>query len=370
MKRIVQFLRLAVGGLFIFSGLVKANDPMGLVYKMEEFFELWKWFGLIPYTKSLSVVMNALEIIAGFALCIGWQHKWNLRLLMALILFFTALTGYTYYTGYPKTCGCFGDCLPISAATSFFKDVFLCIAIGLLLLKPSTLRGLPQRVSNILMGLIFLFAFGLQLYVLDHLPIVDCLPYQVGVDILEARKQPPPPPESTVMFVYKKDGVEVVFPADQFPADFSADTYQFVRRFETGEIPQPKIQGFVLTTPAGMDSTEAILGMEKLFLLLSEDIGDGPPAWGTGWLNLIESGRSNNMPVVLVSNQPDDWKARWSVSYPQVQCLSSDRTPIRTAARVNPTIYALEKGVIVGKWALTDFPKTVRSITAENPPAK
>jgi hypothetical protein len=356
MKRIVQFLRFAVGGLFIFSGLVKANDPMGLAYKMEEFFELWKWFGLIPYTKSFSVIMNALEIIAGFALCIGWQNKWNLRLLMSLILFFTALTGYTYYTGYPKTCGCFGDCLPISAATSFFKDIFLCIAIGILFLNPSTIRGLQQRVSEILMGLIFLFAFGLQLYVLYHLPIVDCLPYQVGVDINEARKQPPPPPGSTVMFVYKKDGVEVAFSADRFPADFSADTYQFVRRYETGEIPQPKIQGFVLTSSVGIDSTEAILGMEKVFLLFSEDIGKGPSAWGKGWGNLIGVGKSKNIPLVLVSNQPSEWTSTWSDQYPQVYRLSSDRTPIRTAARVNPTVYLLEQGVIVGKWALTDFP--------------
>lgn len=356
MNIFLTILRYAVGALFIFSGLVKANDPMGLAYKMEEFFELWKWFDLIPYTKTLSVVMNALEILSGFALCIGWQTKWNLRLLLALILFFTALTGYTYYTGYPKTCGCFGDCLPIPAKASFFKDVILLFSIGILIFNTKKIHGSNKRILDLLMGLVFILAFGLEYFVLHHLPLVDCLPYRVGTDIYEARKQPPPPPGSTVMFVYLKNGAEVEFPADKFPDDFSADTYQFVRRYDTGEIPQPKIQGFVLTTRNGIDTTEAILQTPRLFLLFSEHIGKGPDGWGQDWKNLLATGLSKNISIVLITNQPDAWKPEWAEQYAQVTVVGCDRTPIRTAARVNPTVYSLQKGVIVGKWALTDFP--------------
>ena len=358
MKRLIEFLRYAVGLLFIFSGLVKANDPMGLAYKMEEFFELWKWFWFIPYANVFAVSMNALEIVSGFALCIGWQTKWNLRLLLALIVFFTGLTGYTYFTGYPKTCGCFGDCLPISAATSFYKDIFLLIAIVLLLIHRNKLSVWKNGLSQMMVLTVFILSLGLEYFVLHHLPIIDCLPYRVGVNIQEARKQPPRPPGSLTMFVYRKAGVEIEFPADQFPADFSAETYQFVRRYDTGTIPEPAIQGFTLTTPSGKDTTDAVLALEQVYLLISEEIGADPDDWGAGWKNLVDASIQKNIPIHLITNQVNGWKQSWSVQYPTVSLLSSDRTPIRTMARVNPTVYALKKGTIINKWALTDFPRT------------
>ncbi|MBM3432082.1 MAG: DoxX family protein [Bacteroidetes bacterium] len=370
MKGLIEFLRYVVGILFIFSGLVKANDPMGLAYKMEEFFELWKWFWFIPYAKVFAVSMNALEIVSGFALCIGWKTKWNLRLLLSLIVFFTGLTGYTYFTGYPKTCGCFGDCLPIRAATSFYKDIFLLITIVFLVIYQNKLSALKKGLSNFLVLVVFLMAVGLEYYVLHHLPIIDCLPYQAGINIPEARKQPPRPPGSITMFVYQKAGVEIEFPADQFPADFSAENYQFVRRYDTGTIPEPKIQGFALTTPSGKDSTDAVLEMEQVYLLVSEEIGAGPDKWGAGWKNLTEASSQKRIPIYFITNQIMGWKQIWSVNYPMVSLLSSDRTPIRTMARVDPTVYALKKGTIINKWALIDFPRRgdglVKQIPATN----
>lgn len=125
MKYAVHTARVLVGLLFIFSGLVKANDPLGLSYKMEEFFEIWGMTKFNDWTLLMSVLMNAFEIIAGFAILIGWRIKLFTWLLLLLILFFTFLTGYTYITGMPKNCGCFGDCLPISSKTSFLK--MLCL---------------------------------------------------------------------------------------------------------------------------------------------------------------------------------------------------------------------------------------------------
>src|SRR5690242_13873986 len=119
MRILVNIARVLVGVLFIFSGLVKANDPLGLSYKMQEFFEVWGINGFNSWTLTMSVLMNAFEIIAGFALLLGWRIKIVSWLLLLLIVFFTFLTGYTYVTGMPKNCGCFGDCLPISSKTSF-----------------------------------------------------------------------------------------------------------------------------------------------------------------------------------------------------------------------------------------------------------
>src|SRR5436190_18950870 len=117
MKVLVSLARIVVGLLFIFSGLIKANDPLGLSYKMQEFFEIWGMEKFNSWTLASSVLMNGFEIIAGFALLLGWRIKLFSWLLLLLILFFTFLTGYTYVTGKPTNCGCFGDCIHITAKT-------------------------------------------------------------------------------------------------------------------------------------------------------------------------------------------------------------------------------------------------------------
>ncbi|HET6995916.1 MAG TPA: MauE/DoxX family redox-associated membrane protein, partial [Chitinophagaceae bacterium] len=125
MKLLVNIVRVLVGLLFIFSGLVKANDPLGLAYKMEEYFQLWDLTALNSIALWLSIIMIAFEIIAGFALLLGWQMRLFSWLLLLLIIFFTFLTGYAYFSGKFTNCGCFGDCIPITPKTSFLKDVVL-----------------------------------------------------------------------------------------------------------------------------------------------------------------------------------------------------------------------------------------------------
>src|SRR5688572_20448289 len=129
MKTILIIVRWLVGLLFIFSGLIKANDPLGLSYKMQEFFEVWGWHGLNDYTLSLSILMIAFEIIAGVAVLVGWRMRLFSWLLLLLIIFFTFLTAYALFSGKIRTCGCFGDCIPLTAQTSFIKDLLLLLLI-------------------------------------------------------------------------------------------------------------------------------------------------------------------------------------------------------------------------------------------------
>src|SRR4051812_30614258 len=130
MKRSLIIIRWFVGLLFIFSGLIKANDPLGLSYKMQEFFEVWGWNFLDNYTLAFSVAMIAFEIIAGVAVLVGWQMRLFSWLLLLLIIFFTFLTGYALFSGKVRECGCFGDCIPLTADQSFMKDLILLILIA------------------------------------------------------------------------------------------------------------------------------------------------------------------------------------------------------------------------------------------------
>ncbi|HEU4858292.1 MAG TPA: BT_3928 family protein, partial [Chitinophagaceae bacterium] len=312
MKIAINIIRIFVGLLFIFSGLVKANDPLGTAYKMEEYFEVWNadlatssfflknaltnlFHFLNDHTLFLSVTMNAFEIIAGAALLLGWRMKLFSWLLLLLMVFFTILTGYTYKTGRPTNCGCFGDCIKITPEYSFYKDVLLSILILVLLFARRHIKPLfSPGVNTGLMFLATVFSFGLQWYALRYLPPVDCLPFKKGSSIPEKMKMPANAvPDSIVMtFVYEKQGQKVEFTADKFPADFNDSVYKFVNRYDKlvrkGKNNEPPIRGFALTgakhadstgVETTTDSTLVILSQPTSLLLFNNILPDKDPAW-------------------------------------------------------------------------------------------
>src|SRR5215211_7328625 len=142
MKILVNIARIIVGILFIFSGLVKANDPLGLSYKMQEFFDVWGMSGLNDFTLAFSIIIIAFEIIAGVAVLIGWQFRLFSWLLLLLIIFFTFLTGYAVLSGKIRECGCFGDCIKLTAMDSFIKDLVLTGLIVLLFINRHKIKPL------------------------------------------------------------------------------------------------------------------------------------------------------------------------------------------------------------------------------------
>ncbi len=182
MKYFLTISRIIVGVLFIFSGLVKANDPLGLSYKMQEFFEIWGWGFLDDYTLAFSVAMNAFEIIAGVAILVGWQMRMFSWLLLLLIIFFTFLTGYALFSGKIHECGCFGDCIPLTADQSFMKDLLLLVLIGVIFIYRNKIKpAIPALGSIVILFFTTIFSFALQWFTLLHLPVVDCLPIKRAI---------------------------------------------------------------------------------------------------------------------------------------------------------------------------------------------
>lgn len=375
MKITVTAARIFVGLLFIFSGLVKANDPLGLSYKMQEFFEVWKLHGFDGITMALSVTMNAFEIIAGFALLIGWRPKMISWLLLLLIVFFTFLTGYTYYTGLPKNCGCFGDCLPITSGTSFMKDVVLLVLIIFLLWKHKLIKPMfPATAGLIAMILVAFLSCWFQWYTLKHLPVVDCLPFKKGNNILEKRMPPPNaiPDSFAIRFIYKKDGKEFEFSALNLPADLKS--YTFVNRFDKlirkGNA-TAAITGFDLRGESGTDSTLQILQQPACILLIAENLGKTAISWKTGFADVFTTAKGKNIPVFIITGQTEAaHKSIAGTAFADLPVFTCDNTTIRSAARVSPTMYLLELGTIKGKWGgadiaeATDMLNKVPSISA------
>jgi len=370
MKVMIAIVRIIVGILFIFSGLVKANDPIGLSYKMQEFFELWKMSALNGITLTLSVLMIAFEIIAGAALLLGWRKKWIAWLLLLLIVFFTFLTGYAYLSGKFTNCGCFGDCIPITSKTSFIKDLVLLVLILFLFFNLKHIRPVfSGPLTSGLMISVSVLSFVIQWYTLKHLPVLDCLPFKKGSFIPDKLKVPANAvPDSTeIVFVYEKDGKKIEFNAEQFPADFNDSTYKFINRYDkllkAGSNNIPEIRGFDFTDATGNNVTQSILDAGYILLLFNEDLSTPVSAWQNGFDPIYKQARAGHLPVYIISSTAIPVKQHIAgTAFGDLEVLSGDRVMIRMAARTNPTLYLLKKGTVEGKWSYKNFDDALKVV--------
>ena len=382
MKVIVKVIQVFVGVLFIISGLVKANDPMGLSYKMQEFFELWNselaagnFFLRSPLISLfnflhgqsllLSVLMITLEIVAGVALLIGFMRNFFLWLLLVLIIFFTFLTGYAYLSGKFTNCGCFGDCIPITPGTSFTKDILLLVLIIILLTGRKYIQPVLTKKNRlvILAGSIFITLI-LQWYVLNYLPLADCLPFKKGNNIAEQMKPPPGsvPDSFAIRFIYEKNGKRYEFAPDQLPADFA--TYTFIDRkdqlIRKGNA-EPPIKNFNLSGPSGEDSTAVILSQPHAIVIFMQDLKKELVTEGLA--EMTEAARQKNIPVyVATQSRADALKIFNEKEFGYAQFFNCDFTMVRTAARTDPTIYVLKQGTILDKFSKKQTGQAIKMI--------
>lgn len=376
MRILITIIRIVVGVLFIFSGLIKANDPTGLSYKMQEFFEVWGLNFLNDYTLAFALIMNAFEIIAGVAVLLGWRMRAFSWLLLLLIIFFTFLTGYALFSGKIKTCGCFGDCIPLTAKQSFIKDLILLVLIIIIFITKDAITPLfNPSVSTSLITITVLFCILSQWYVLKHLPVVDCLAYKTGNNIIDKMKMPEGALSDSfaIKFKYRKDGKDVMFDSESFPADFNDTTYQFVDRVQ--ELIRPgtataPISDFVLYGDSGADTTLAILNQpDNYVMLFTKDANQAESSWSKNALAVANNCFQNKIPFFIVTATTDAARKQMKGA-PNIQYLKCDATVIKTAGRVNPTYFVMRQATIVGKYANADYEKVLKLIGTFKSPGK
>ncbi|MFT4204268.1 MAG: DoxX family protein [Chitinophagaceae bacterium] len=352
----VTAFRWIVGLLFIFSGLIKANDPLGLSYKMQEFFEAWGWHGLDGVTLPLAYTMNIFEVLAGVAVILGYAMPLFSWLLLLLTIGFAFLTGYASLSGKFRSCGCFGDCLPLTPIVSFVKDLVLLVLIVAIFAYRNRVKPLARKafVSVALLALTVGGVVYFQQYVLWHLPVKDCLPYRIGNNLLKEMELPTGAvPDSTVItFKYLHNGKTVEFDGEHFPADFDDSTYQYVDRYDKvvrKGTAQAAINDFVLKTASGEDTTHAILtNSGKYVMVFTQNFKD----WNKAAFNsVLQASKAKGYPVFVVS--PNIADARGLLPS-DVYKLSLDAVVLKTAARVNATYFLMQSAVVLDKKADED----------------
>jgi uncharacterized membrane protein YphA (DoxX/SURF4 family) len=367
MKLAVNIARIIVGSLFVFSGLVKAIDPLGLNYKMQEFFEVWSSAGYLPglmnwfnaHALLFTLVMITLEVALGVALLIGWRKKVVINLLLLLMLFFTFLTSYVLFSGKIRSCGCFGDCIPLTPIQTFSKDILLLALILLLLFKRTYIQPVFKGIAGtVLVFLAVLSTVYLQYYVMKHLPVTDCLPYKAGNNILELRKMPADaiPDKFDYSFVYEKDHVKKEFTMNNLPDS----SWKFIERKETlvqkGKNNIPAINDFSLTDTTGADNTEDVLNQPHYYLLFLKELDAKTSEWENEFVAIVAKAKKAGTPVYIltadnirVNNYFNTTKALG------ITVFTCDGTAIKTAARANPTLFEMKGPVVQNKYSWADL---------------
>jgi uncharacterized membrane protein YphA (DoxX/SURF4 family) len=356
MKLAAKIARFIVGVLFIFSGLIKLNDPVGTQIKLEEYFEVFSqdlpsfqhfFESLIPYALYLSVVLCAAEVVLGIALLLRYKPKTTSWLLLLIILFFTFLTFYSAYYNKVTDCGCFGDAIKLKPWTSFGKDVFLLVLIGFILYNRKKIKPLP---TGFLVTVATIFSVGLAFYAIRHLPVIDLLPYRIGANI-PAQMKPSEP--LRYKYIMEKDGKKLEF--DSFPSD---TTYQFKEMIIVNEHAKPKITDYRAWNDQG-DFTQSTFEGKKLIIII-KNVTDLNLAAFPAIRTLVTEVKSKGIePLILTSTSSSEMEQFLESQQLELPFYYADATVLKTISRSNPGIWLLKDGTVKGKWHYNDTPTSL-----------
>lgn len=364
MKIIVGFSRIFVGILFIISGLIKLNDPIGFSYKLEEYFaeNVLNIPFLIPYALVLAIFVVTLEVVLGILLLIGYKAKITVWSLLLLILFFTFLTFYSAYFNKVTDCGCFGDAIKLTPWESFIKDIVLLFFILILFFYKKYITPIFNPfVSSSITFISYTSCLFLAYYVLNHLPIKDFRAYKVGTNIIKGMQIPPgaPLPKYELTFIYKVNGVEKEFTQDDVMANKVPKDAVFVDRkdklIEKGYV--PPIHDFSMEM-AGSDYKDELLQQPRLLIFVAYDLNKAKEEGLAILENLHQKALKKGYKVVALSASADTdiskVKEKHKHTFDYYFC---DPTTLKTIERANPSLVVIQNGVIVDKKHFKDADK-------------
>jgi len=360
MKVLAQISRILVGVLFIISGFIKANDPLGFSYKLVEYFGVFGISWLNAFALALAIGICAFEIGLGIALLLGAKMNFTAWSLLLLIIFFTFLTFYSWKFEVVKDCGCFGDALHLTPLQSFMKDLVLLVLILFIFAGRKDIHPLMgDRASTFFAYVGFIGSFLFSLYCYWHLPIIDFRPFAIGKSIPDGMKLPPGAKTDSIImvFTYEKGGKKIELGMDQLNTIDS--TYKFIDRKDKviREGDRPKIHDFILKSEDGTDVTDDILKMDQVFLLVAYDIHHedaGVQGKVNDFVALCQQARVEF--IGLTASLPKEVEAFRHEHNSMFQYYYCDDTPLKTMVRSNPGLMLLKKGVVVAMWAYHDFP--------------
>ena len=359
MKYIIQLCRILVGGLFIFSGMIKLNDPLGFSYKLQEYFspDVLNIPFLEPYALGISIFVVVLEVVLGVFLLVGYKSKFTVWSLFAMIVFFTFLTFYAWYFDKVKDCGCFGDFLKMKPIESFIKDLILLGLIIVLLIGLDYIKPLFGKLGTSALALFgFIGSLWFGYHVLMHLPVWDFRAYKVGANIQEGMRIPDDAPKPVIEYtwVFNVDGQEQEFiTSGSYPTVDGEYIGVETKVIEEGY--DPPIKDFSIES-VEEDLTDQYLNEERLLIIVSYSLESAEVDGMEGLSSVITKARSKGYKVIGLTASGDTEKQRVNANYQlDLDWFLCDEKALKTVVRANPGIVTLVKGTVTQKLHWNNF---------------
>jgi uncharacterized membrane protein YphA (DoxX/SURF4 family) len=359
MKFLVVISRVFVGVLFIISGLIKLNDPLGFSYKLQEYFsaDVLNIPFLEPYVLMISVSVVVFEVVLGVFLLIGYKPKFTVWSLLIMIVFFTFLTFYSAYFDKVKDCGCFGDALKLTPWESFTKDIVLLFFILILFLGVKHIKPLFGKLLTTIIALLsFVFSLWFGYHVLMHLPSKDFRAYKIGANILEGMSTPEDAPkaiqEFTWTFNVKGEDIEIVTNGSYPNVD---GEYVSVESKVIEEGYQPPIYDFSIETE-DEDLTEYFLSEENLIVIVSYSLETIESGGVERLKKMSEEAMRNGYKIIGLTASGEETKQRINDAYDlNFDWYLCDEKALKTVVRSNPGILELDNGTVKQKLHWNDI---------------
>ncbi|HEY1025451.1 MAG TPA: BT_3928 family protein [Sphingobacteriaceae bacterium] len=369
-KALVTFSRLFVGMLFIFSGLIKANDPIGFGYKLQEYFEVFHISFLHDYATAIAIFLCTLEIVFGALLLLGfWARKvaWGL---LALIVFFTFLTFYSAYFEVVTSCGCFGDAIPLTPWQSFTKDLILLVLIAVIVLNKDQIRPVSGslKVQKVMLCMIVILSLGFGIYTYNYLPVLDFLPYKAGNNLPSLMRVPPGAPqdvyEITYVLKHKQTGEEKQMTDKEYLKTeiWKDENWEITGEPESKLVKkgyEVKIRDLKIMDAHGTDyTTEIIENPYYNLVIVAYNLKDANRQ-AVGNLNAIAMNAAENYnirTVLLTANSASDAEAFRKQLKLVPEVFYADAIPLKSMVRSNPGVLLMKDGTVVNKWHFHTVP--------------
>jgi uncharacterized membrane protein YphA (DoxX/SURF4 family) len=369
-KVVLNFARIFVGILFIFSGLIKANDPLGFGYKLQEYFEVFHMPFLSGFATGIAIFLCVLEIVLGGLLLLGvWRRKVTTGLL-AIIIFFTFLTFVSAVFKVVTSCGCFGDAIPLTPWQSFMKDIVLLVLIVYLFIYRDKIIPLVNSVKaqGAWLALLLLGSLAFSILTYSRQPFVDFLPYKVGANLPELMKIPEGAVLDEYLIMYNLENKKTGEKKQLSDKDYLKTEIWKDENWEIVGDPdkklvkkgfEPKIKDLFISDASGTDYTKELIENPYYNLVIvAYNLGDTNKE-ALAKLNVIAfkaSQEYNMRTVLLTSNSAQDADALNTKMKLFAEVFYADAVPLKSMVRANPGLLLLKNGIVINKWHYNQAP--------------
>ena len=361
-KLTVNLGRLIVAVTFIFSGYVKAIDPLGTQYKITDYLQPLGLSGIVPdwMTLTASVALSALEFSIGIFLLFAIRRRLTTKISLLFMVVMTLITMWIAIANPVKDCGCFGDAIKLTNFETLGKNIIL-LAISILLWRfpLQMVRFISKPTQWIVINYTILFSVALSIWSLWSLPLFDFRPYHIGANIEKGMEIPEgaKQPQFETTFILEKNGEQKEFTIDNYPDS----TWKFIdsKTIQTEEGYVPPIHDFSIEDiKNGEDITQEVLHDKGYsFLLISPNLAMADDS-NFGTIDQIyEYAEDHGYRFICLTASTEKEIAKWqNITGAEYPFYTTDATTLKTMIRSNPGLMLLHNGTIIQKWSHNELP--------------